>query len=99
VRPALFPQVVTESGDDVFSTDFAAPDQVTAHGLVGYFHDRTQALTTDRIGATPLVVRALGVTGTNSCDLVISQADAARIHGSRSNLDILRRCRVGFLID
>jgi hypothetical protein len=98
-RPALFPQIVTESGDDVFSTDFAEPEQVTAHGLVAYFHDRTQALTADRIGANPLVVRALGVTGTNSCDLIVSQSDAARIHGSRSSLDLLSRCRVGFLID
>jgi len=98
-RPALFPQIVTESGDDVFSTDFADPDQVTTHGLVGYFHDRTQALTADRVGTNPLVVRALLVTGTNFCDLVVSQSDAARIHGSRSNLDLLRHCRVGFLID
>jgi hypothetical protein len=98
-RPALFPQVVTESGDDVFSTDFADPEQITEHGLVGYFHDRTQALTADRIGANPLIVRALSVTGTNSCDLVISRSDAARIHGSRSNLDLLSRCRVGFLVD
>jgi hypothetical protein len=98
-RPALFPQVVTESGDDVFSADFAEPEQMTQCGLVGYFHDRAQALTADRIGANPLVVRALGSTGTNSCDLVISQADAARIHGSKSNLDLLSRCHVGFLVD
>jgi len=98
-RPALFPQVVTESGDDVFSTDFAKPEQVTQYGLVGYFYDRTQALTADRLGSSPLIVRALAVTGTNYCDLVISQADAARIHGSKSNLELLSRCRVGFLVD
>jgi hypothetical protein len=98
-RPALFPQVVTESGDDVFSTDFAKPEQVTQYGLVGYFHNRSQALTADRVGANPLIVGAVGVTGTNSCDLIISQADAARIHSSRSNLELLGRCRVGFLVD
>ena len=98
-RPALFPQVVTEFGDDVFSADFAKPEQVTQYGLVGYFYDRMQALTADRIGSNPLIVRALGVTGTNSCDLIVSQADAARIHGSKSNLGLLSRCRVGFLVD
>ena len=98
-RPALFPQVVTESGDDVFSADFAKPEQVTQYGLVGYFHDRTQAMTADRMGPYPLMVRALGVAGANSCDLVISQADAAKIHGSKSNLELLSRCRVGFLLD
>jgi len=98
-RPALFPQVVTESGDDVYSSDFAEPEQLTQYGLVGYFHDRAQALNADRIGPSPLIVRALGVTGTNLCDLIISRADAARIHGSQSNLDLLNRCRVGFLVD
>ncbi len=98
-RPALFPRVVTESGNDVFSADFATPAQMTQHGLVGYFYDRTQAFTADRVGPSPLIVRALAVTGTNPCDLVISQADAARIHGSKSNLELLSRCRVGFLVD
>ncbi len=98
-RPALFPRVVTESGDEVIGADFAKPEQLAQTGLVGCFHDRTQALTSDRIGANPLIVRALSVTGTNSCDLVISQADAARIHGSKSNLDLLSRCRVAFLFD
>jgi hypothetical protein len=99
VRPALFPQVVTESGDDVYSSDFAEPEQITQYGLVGYFHDRAHALTADRIGPNPLVVRALGVTGANPCDLIVSHADAARIHGSQSNLDLLSHCRVGFLVD
>jgi hypothetical protein len=98
-RPALFPQVVTESGDDVFSADFAEPAPMTQYGLVGYFHDRTQALSADRMGSYPLIVRALGIAGANSCDLVISRADAARIHGSKANLELLSRCRVGFLID
>jgi hypothetical protein len=98
-RPALFPRVVTESGDEVVGADFAKPEQMAQTGLVGYFHDRTQALTADRIGPSPLIVRAIGIAGTNSCDLIISQADAARIHGSRSNLDLLSRCRVGFLLD
>jgi len=98
-RPALFPQVVTESGDGVFGADFAKKEQVTQYGLVGYFNDRARALTSDRIGPYPLIVRALGIAGANSCDLVVSQADAARIHGSKSNLELLSRCRVGFLVD
>jgi hypothetical protein len=98
-QPALFPRVVTESGDEVVGADFAKLEQMAQFGLVGYYHDRTQALTADRIGSSPLIVRALGVAGTNSCDLVVSQADAARIHGSKSNLELLNRCRVGFLFD
>jgi hypothetical protein len=98
-RPALFPRVVTESGDEVVGPDFAEPEQVGQHGLVGYFSDRTQALTADRIGPNPLVARALGIAGANACDPIISQADAALIHGSGANIELLSRCRVGFLVD
>lgn len=98
-RPALFPRVVTESGGEVIGADFTKPEQLAQTGLVGYFYDRIQALTSDRVGSNPLIVRALSVAGTNSCDLVISQADAAKIHGSKANLDLLTRCRVGFLIN
>jgi len=98
-RPALFPEVVTESGDEVIGADFTQPEQLAQSGLVGFFYDRTQALTSDRVGSNPLVVRALSVTGSNLCDLVISRADAAKVHGSKANLDLLSRCRVGFLID
>jgi hypothetical protein len=98
-RPALFPRVVTEFGDEVVGPDFAEPEQVGKSGLVGYFSDRIQALTADRIGPNPLIVRALGVAGTNACDLVISQPDAAQLHGSEANLELLSRCRVGFLVD
>lgn len=99
LRPALFPRVVTEAGDEVVGPDFAEPEQIDQRGLVGYFGDRTQALTADRIGPNPLMVRALGVAGTNACDLVVSRTDAGRIHGSEANLELLSRCRVGFLTD
>lgn len=99
LRPALFPRVVTENGEEVIGPDFARPEPVAQLGLVGYYFDRTGALTSERIGVSPLMVRALAVTGANSCDLVISRADAARIHGSRSNLELLSRCRVGILAD
>jgi len=98
-RPALFPRVVTESGDEVFGPDFAIPEQMAQSGLVGYFDDRAQAMTAGRIGPDPLIVRALGVAGTNACDLVVSHADAARIHGSKASLELLSRCHVGFLVD
>jgi hypothetical protein len=35
-RPALFPRVVTESGDEVVGADFAKPEQLAQSGLVGY---------------------------------------------------------------
>jgi len=98
-RPALFPRAVVESGDVVIGPEFASAERLAQAGAFAYFRDRSEALTSERIGASPLVVRALRVSGNNQCDLVVSQYEAARIHGSKANLDLLLKCRVGLLVD
>jgi hypothetical protein len=99
LRPALFPRVVTEEDKEVFGSGFSDPDHIAASGLVSYFTDRSIAYLSDRTGTDPLVVRALAVAGANGCDVVVSRYDAARIHGSKANLDLLLQCRVGILTD
>ncbi len=99
LRPALFPRVVTEDDEEVIGPGFASAERLAQLGPVGWFRDRTQAFMSERVGSNPLVVRALRVAGANSCDLVISHYDAARIHGSRANLQLLSDCRVGILTD
>ena len=97
--PALFPRAVTSENDVVIGPEFASAADLAQSGAFGYYQDRSEALSTERIGANPLVVRALSITGRNSCDIVVSQYDAARIHGSKATLDLLARCRVGLLVD
>jgi hypothetical protein len=99
LRPVLFPCVVTEQGDEVVGPGFADPENAAAAGPVAWFTDRNEAFASERLGTNPLVVRATGVTGANSSDPVISRQDASRIHGSRHNLELLSRCRVGILTD
>ncbi len=99
LQPALFPRVVTEEDEEVIGPGFASAEKLAQFGLVGWFRDRTQAFVSERVGPNPLLIRALRVTGTNSCDVVISHYDAARIHGSKANLQLLSECRVGLLVD
>ena len=96
---ALFPRVVTEAGDEVAGPAFADQEELADRGLVGYFDNRNDALMSDRVGSNPLVVRALSVTGRHRCDAVISDQDAALVHGSALNIQHLAACRVGFLVD
>jgi len=98
-EPAVFPKVVTEADEEVYGPGFVEEKELAADGMVAYYRTRTEALMSERVGASPLVVRAIGITGMNSCDPVVTAYDAARIHGSRSNLGIMARCRVGFLVD
>lgn len=98
-KPALFPRVVNEHDQEVYGPGFVREKELAVQGMVGYYHSRVEAVAAERIGASPLVVRAIGVAGTNSCDPVVSAYDAARIHGSKSNIELLAQCKVGFLTD
>lgn len=97
LAPALFPRVVTEDGREVVGPGFADPSPLAERGQARYFSSRIEASADDRVGYSPLVVRALRVAGTNNCDLVISQYDAGRIHGSRNSVKLLAECRIGIL--
>jgi hypothetical protein len=99
LAPALFPRVVTESGDAVTGPEFTDADHLARCGQAGYYGKRSEALSSERVGPNPLLVRALSVAGSNLCDPVVSAADAARIHGSAANLKLLKECRIGFLAE
>ncbi|MBN2536795.1 hypothetical protein JXB37_00805 [candidate division WOR-3 bacterium] len=98
-QPALFPRVVTRAGAVAAGPEFASRRELAERGLVGLYPTRNDALMGDRTGSNPLVVRALDIAGYNGCDLVVSDEDAARIHGSKLNIQHLAECRVGFLVD
>lgn len=99
LKPAFFPCVVTEQGEEVIGPGFSTPEKIAATGLFCRFVDRSSALASDRLGPNPLIIRAIGVAGPNQCDPVISRQDASRVHSSKHNLELLEDCRVGLLTD
>jgi hypothetical protein len=99
IRPAFFPRVVTEQDDEVFGPGFVDPKELVRQGMVAFYATKLEAVAGERVGSEPLVIRAIAVAGADSCDAVVSGYDAARIHGSKANLELLARCRVGFLAD
>ena len=98
-RPAIFPRVVTPDDREVIGPSFHDPGQLAEQGAVAYFKDRSSAFLSERIGTNPLIIRAQGITGRNSCDLIISAHDASRIHSSRHLLKLIADCRVGFIVE
>lgn len=98
-RPALFPRVVTPDDKEVIGPAFTDPGPLADQGAVAYFRDRSSAFLSERIGTNPLIIRAQGVAGSNSCDFVISAHDASRLHSSRHLLKLIADCRVGFIVE
>ena len=64
-------------------------------GLVMY---STQDLYNNpRTGKNPLRIKATDIIGRSRTDIIISESDAHRIHGSKNNLKLLRECRLAVI--
>jgi hypothetical protein len=95
LTPCLFPRILSDAQNEVFSSDFADPHYIIQRGLTAYYSDKKQAR--ERVGDKPLVINALAVTGDNSTNIVISTRDTRLIHGSQHNLDLLKECGVAII--
>jgi hypothetical protein len=92
LTPCLFMKVVAPDGREVYSVNFASLNSVEEWGLVHY--STRDDFTTPRAGPKPLVIPIIGISNSKQTDIVISFADARRIHGSKGNLQLLQECRV-----
>lgn len=91
LRPVLLPRIIDESGHLIYGLPFADRSQVIGYGLLTYLSADDQLLVNERIGNHPLRIKAKGVTGG---DIIISNRDARKVHGSKANLGLLKKCRV-----
>ncbi len=78
-RPALSPKVLTPDGREVYGPSRVPRDLVMNVGLVAYANSVSRAKDIERVGANPLVVRAVSTGGSNKANLVISEQDARLI--------------------
>lgn len=95
--PGLFPRVVDNANNIIYAIDYAYQNAVIEKGLALYTTKSTVSIA--RAGNAPLRIQALGARGDNKTDIIISTADALRIHGSRNNIDLLKECRVVIIAD
>lgn len=92
--PAMSPKVVDPDGKEVYGSAFISRDYAVEQGVVGYAKNVDQAKQNDRIGGTPLIVKAIKASGAKSADVVISKEDAAKLQDSNLDLGFLKECRV-----
>jgi hypothetical protein len=98
LRPALSPKVFSQSGKEVYGSANVNKDFAVQQGMMGYLKNVDSAKANARVTNNPFVVKATGVKGTNKADIVISDADAAKIEQLSANLSFLRECRVVAII-
>jgi len=99
LQPALVPVIVDEEGDAVYGPAFASRDHAAEKGMVSYTRDFASAKNHPRVAPRPLAVKGLRAPKGRPCDIMISQADAAKIRQPPSNLGFLHQCRVLVVVD
>jgi hypothetical protein len=99
VRPAMVPKIINEEGKEVYGSAWVNRDYAIREGMVGYLKDPAAAQANPRVTDKPLMVKAVKVSGDARVDLVITNADAAMLHGAAQNLSFLEKCRVIVLVD
>ncbi len=99
VKPAMVPRIVDEDGKEVYGSAFASRDYAVTQGMAGYVKSLKAAQPNPRIADKPLAVKGIRTGETGLSEIVISNADAARIRGTASNLNFLQKCRVMLVLD
>jgi hypothetical protein len=99
LSPALVPMIVGEDGQVVYGTAYVSRDQALQEGVAAYARGLAKARDNPRVGPKPLIVRGLRTVKGRSSDIVISNADEGKIKGAGSNIGILHRGRVLFVME
>jgi len=99
VSPAMVPVIMDEDGQVVYGTAYVSRHYALEEGVVAYARGMGRVRENPRVGPNPLIVKGLRAVKARPSDLVISNADAAKIKGAGSNISFLHRGRVLFVME
>ncbi len=100
MEQALCPVIRKTDGTEPWAritSDFAF---LKTHGVVTYVRSIANAKKIDRVGANPLIVKAIARSGSRFwCDPVVSDVDAERIHAENQTTKFLNKFDVFLIVD
>ena len=99
LRPAMAPKIIDTQGNEVYGTGYVNREYAVQIGVVGYEKDLNRAKGNERVTNNPLVVKAVKASGSNSCDVVVSDSDARMIVSVAQNLNFMAKCKVMIILD
>ena len=98
-RPAMSPKIVDENGKEVYGSMQVDRQYAIQQGMTGYARDLTAAQSNPRVTSNPLSVKGIRADGPGKCDIIISNADAAKVRASAETMNYLQKCRVMIVLD
>jgi len=97
-EPVLYPVIVSEQGEFIYSSLFISREFAVQHGVCKYLCSMDHALKDPRVGSHPLVLKGLRTAGNDNTAIVISAADAKQVEKATERHLFLKQCRVIFVI-
>jgi hypothetical protein len=98
LEPALVFKILDENLEEVFGPAFVSREFAVQQGMAGYYNDIEFAKSDPRVSDKPLTVKALRTDYPSRSNIVISNADAAKLKSASQHLQFLKESRVVILL-
>jgi hypothetical protein len=99
-KPSMVPTVLDEKGYEVFGPAYVSREFAVQYGVCQYIRMINEDWgSLARAAPNPLFVKGLRTANPNSCNIVISNADASKLRGMSDHLNFLKKCRVIIVLD
>lgn len=100
VKAALAPNILSDTGENLYGTEFLSEEVGDKDGIVWYCKSLDQAKANkDKVGSNPMIVRAVKAQGKNMCDVVVPKDAADKLKAIGKDVSFLDECNVAFVID
>jgi hypothetical protein len=99
LRPAMAPKILDSQGNEIYGTGYVDREYAVQIGVVGYEKDLNRAKSNERVTDNPMIVKAAKSSGTNSCDVVLSDRDAQMVASAAQNMNFMEKCKVMIILD
>jgi hypothetical protein len=99
LESSLYLTIVSEKGNEIYSSLFISREFAVQYGICTYFCDMDGAIGQKRIGSHPLIFKGLRKSSNGNASIVISMADTKEIERATERHLFLKECRVIIVLD
>jgi len=99
VRPAMVIKILDEQGKVVYGSAFVSREYVVQDGMCQYVQSYEKGLKSLKVTDHPITVKGLRTAEKAQTDIIISNADAARVRSAPEHIIFLKKCRVVIIVD
>ncbi len=97
-KPLLYPLVMNEQGDEVYSALFINREYAVQYGVCKYFCSMEKAAANKRVGNNPLILKGLRA-GEGGKSIILNKPDAEKIERIIERHSFFKECRVIIVLD